>query len=81
VADGVLIVLTRMRRILEIDIPNRRAVVEPGVTNLAVTAEVLPHRHQYAPDPSSQMVCSIGGNVAETPAARTASSTGSRPIT
>ena len=63
--DGVLIVLARMRRILEIDIPNQRAIVEPGVINLAVTREVEPHGYYYAPDPSSQLVCSIGGNVAE----------------
>jgi len=63
--DGVLIVLARMRRILEIDIPNQRAVVEPGVINLAVTREVEPHGYYYAPDPSSQLICSIGGNVAE----------------
>jgi glycolate oxidase len=62
---GVLIVLARMRRILEIDIRNQRAVVEPGVINLSVTREVEPHGYYYAPDPSSQLVCSIGGNVAE----------------
>jgi glycolate oxidase len=65
VADGVLIVLSRMRRIIDIDIPNQRAVVEPGVINLWVTREVTPHGYYYAPDPSSQLVCSIGGNVAE----------------
>ncbi len=65
VADGVLIVLARMRKIVEIDIPNQRAVVEPGVINLWVTREVTPHGYYYAPDPSSQLVCSIGGNVAE----------------
>ncbi|GII27160.1 FAD-linked oxidase C-terminal domain-containing protein [Planotetraspora mira] len=63
--DGVLIVTSRMRRILEIDIPNRRAVVEPGVTNLAITEAVRDQGHYYAPDPSSQQICSIGGNVAE----------------
>jgi glycolate oxidase len=65
VAEGVLIVLSRMRRILELDIANQRAVVEPGVTNLAVSQAVAPHGYYFAPDPSSQVVCSIGGNVAE----------------
>ncbi|MEV0585989.1 FAD-linked oxidase C-terminal domain-containing protein [Nonomuraea sp. NPDC050310] len=64
-SDGVLIVTSRMRRILEIDLPNRRAVVEPGVTNLAITEAVRADGYYYAPDPSSQQVCSIGGNVAE----------------
>jgi glycolate oxidase len=64
VADGVLIALTRLRRILDVDLPNQRVVVEPGVTNLAVTHAVAPG-HFYPPDPSSQVVCSIGGNVAE----------------
>jgi glycolate oxidase len=61
----VLIVLSRMRRILEVDLPNQRVVVEPGVINLWVTEEVAPAGYYYAPDPSSQLVCSIGGNVAE----------------
>lgn len=65
VESGVLIVLSRMRRILEVDIPNQRVMVEPGVINLWVTEEVSPHGYYYAPDPSSQLVCSIGGNVAE----------------
>ncbi len=64
-ADGVLIVLTRMRRVLSIDVVNQRAVVEPGVTNLAISQAVAAHDLYYAPDPSSQVVCSIGGNVAE----------------
>ena len=63
--DGVLIVTSRMRRILEIDLDGRRAVVEPGVTNLAITEAVRESGYYYAPDPSSQQVCSIGGNVAE----------------
>ncbi|MEV0232384.1 FAD-linked oxidase C-terminal domain-containing protein [Nonomuraea sp. NPDC050786] len=63
--DGVLIVTSKMRRILEIDLDNRRAVVEPGVTNLAITEAVRDRGYYYAPDPSSQQVCSIGGNVAE----------------
>jgi glycolate oxidase len=62
--EGVLVVLSRMRRILEVDLDNQRVVVEPGVTNLAVSHAVGP-THFYPPDPSSQIVCSIGGNVAE----------------
>ncbi|MFI6477324.1 FAD-binding oxidoreductase [Nonomuraea sp. NPDC050663] len=64
-SDGVLIVTSRMRRILEVDLDNRRAVVEPGVTNLAITEAVREQGFYYAPDPSSQQICSIGGNVAE----------------
>jgi glycolate oxidase len=64
VAEGVLIVLSRLRRILAIDLDNGRVVVEPGVTNVSVTRAVSP-THFYPPDPSSQIVCSIGGNVAE----------------
>jgi glycolate oxidase len=64
VAEGVLIVLARLRRILEVDLANSRVVVEPGVTNLAVSHVCAP-THFYPPDPSSQIVCSIGGNVAE----------------
>jgi glycolate oxidase len=64
VKDGVLIVLSRMKRILEIDLENHRICVEPGVTNANVTAAVAP-AFFYPPDPSSQIVCSIGGNVAE----------------
>jgi glycolate oxidase len=64
VAEGVLIVLSRMRRILEVDLDDQRVVVEPGVTNLAVSHAVSP-THFYPPDPSSQIVCSVGGNVAE----------------
>lgn len=63
--DGVLIVTSRMRRILSVDVANRRAVVEPGVTNLAITEAVRDLGYYYAPDPSSQQVCTIGGNVAE----------------
>src|SRR5829696_7920058 len=65
VSDGVLVVLARMRRVHEVDLDNQRAVVEPGVLNLQVTKEVAPEGFYYAPDPSSQQVCSIGGNVAE----------------
>ena len=63
--DGVLIVMTRLNRILDIDIPNRRISVEPGVMNLDVTKAVAGQGCYYAPDPSSQVICSIGGNVAE----------------
>jgi glycolate oxidase len=65
VAGGVLIVLSRLNRILDVDIPNLRVTVEPGVTNLEITRRVAPFGCYYAPDPSSQSVCSIGGNVAE----------------
>ncbi|MFL5975622.1 MAG: FAD-binding protein, partial [Solirubrobacterales bacterium] len=64
VEDGVLIALTRLRGVLEVDLANQRVVVEPGVTNVEVSAAVGPG-HFYPPDPSSQIVCSIGGNVAE----------------
>ena len=64
-AEGVLIVMTRLNRILDIDIPNRRITVEPGVMNLDVTKAVAGNGCYYAPDPSSQVICSIGGNVAE----------------
>ena len=64
IEHGIVISLTRMNRILEVDISNARVVVEPGVLNLSVTQAVWPH-YFYAPDPSSQQVCSIGGNVAE----------------
>jgi len=64
VADGVLIVVSRMKRVLEVDLENQRVCVEPGVTNASVTAAVAP-AFFYPPDPSSQIVCSIGGNVAE----------------
>ena len=65
VVNGVVISLTRMNRILEVDFPNARVVVEPGVINLDVTGRVAPQEYFYAPDPSSQSICSIGGNVAE----------------
>jgi glycolate oxidase len=63
--DGVLIGLSRLNRIIDVDIPNQRVTVEPGVINLDVTKRVAPHGFYYAPDPSSQSICSIGGNVAE----------------
>src|SRR5438105_1391219 len=65
VDKGIVISLARMNRILEVDLPNARVVVEPGVINAEVTARVAPQGYFYAPDPSSQSVCSIGGNVAE----------------
>jgi glycolate oxidase len=65
VANGIVISLARMNRILEVDLANARVVVEPGVINLNVTGRVLSSGYFYAPDPSSQSVCSIGGNVAE----------------
>src|SRR5436189_4627066 len=61
----VLLVLTRLNRILQIDNANRRAVVEPGVVNAKLGAAAKPHGLQYAPDPSSQTACTVGGNVAE----------------
>jgi len=64
-SDGILLGLSRMSRIKEIDLENRCAVVEPGVTNLAITKAVEARGFYYAPDPSSQIACSIGGNVAE----------------
>jgi glycolate oxidase len=62
---GVVISLARMNRILKVDIANRYIVVEPGVINAHVTQRVAPNGYFYAPDPSSQSVCTIGGNVAE----------------
>ncbi|MDP9180163.1 MAG: FAD-binding protein [Chloroflexota bacterium] len=62
---GVVIVTTRMNRILELDAENRLAVVQPGVINLHISQAAAPLGLYYAPDPSSQRVCSIGGNVAE----------------
>ncbi|MBO0694395.1 MAG: FAD-binding protein, partial [Acidimicrobiaceae bacterium] len=64
-AEGVLIVTSRLRRILELDPANLRAVVEPGVVNLDVSRSAAPHGLYYAPDPSSQQICSVGGNLAE----------------
>ena len=64
IEDGIVISLNRMNRILRLDPDSRIAVVEPGVTNLAVTKAAAPHGLHYAPDPSSQQVCTIGGNVA-----------------
>jgi glycolate oxidase len=64
-AGGVVVSLARMNRILEVDLESRRVVVEPGVANLDVTRAVAAEGYFYAPDPSSQQVCTIGGNVAE----------------
>lgn len=65
VKGGVVIGLARMNKILEIDIPNQRAVVEPGVVNLDISAALIPLGHYFAPDPASQKAATIGGNVAE----------------
>jgi glycolate oxidase len=62
---GVLIAMTRMHHILEVDVENRTALVEPGVVNLHLSQAVAQHGLYYAPDPSSQRACTIGGNVAE----------------
>jgi glycolate oxidase len=64
-ADGVLLVLAKFNRILSIDRENRTARVQPGVRNLAISEAAAPYGFYYAPDPSSQIACSIGGNVAE----------------
>jgi glycolate oxidase len=63
--DGVLLSLAKFNRILEVDPANRTATVQPGVRNLAITEAAAPYGLYYAPDPSSQLACSIGGNVAE----------------
>ena len=63
VQGGVVITFPRMDRILEIDVENLRAVVEPGVVNLALSQALKPHGFYYVPDPSSQGACTIGGNV------------------
>ena len=67
VADkgGIVLALTRMTRVLEVDVENRLAVVEPGVVNIDLTHAAEKHGLYFAPDPSSQKVCTIGGNVAE----------------
>lgn len=64
VLGGVLVVLTKMNRIIEVDRVNRVAVVQPGVVNLQLQEALAPHGLVFAPDPSSQRVCSLGGNVA-----------------
>jgi len=65
VAGGLVISFARMNRILEIDLANERAVVQPGVVNLDISMAVQQDRYFYAPDPSSQKACTIGGNVSE----------------
>ncbi len=65
VADGIVISLARLNRVLELDLDRGQVVVEPGVSNLDVTRAVAGEGFYYAPDPSSQQVCTIGGNVAE----------------
>ncbi len=64
-ADGILLGMSKFNRVLDIDYANRCAVVQPGVTNLAITRAVEHKGFYYAPDPSSQIACTIGGNVAE----------------
>jgi glycolate oxidase len=64
-ADGVLLGLGKFKKILNIDFENRTATVQPGVTNLGVSAAVAHEGFYYAPDPSSQIACTIGGNIAE----------------
>jgi glycolate oxidase len=64
VGGGVMITLSRMKKILEVDYRNRYAVVEPGVVNLWLTNHLKSHGYHFAPDPSSQGACTIGGNVA-----------------
>jgi glycolate oxidase len=65
VEGGMMIALTKLNRILDIDLDNQRAVVQPGVVNLWITQAVSAQGYYYAPDPSSQQACTIGGNVAE----------------
>jgi glycolate oxidase len=65
VEGGIMIALTKLNRILDIDLENQRAVVQPGVVNLWITQAVAAQGYYYAPDPSSQQACTIGGNVAE----------------
>jgi glycolate oxidase subunit GlcD len=64
-SDAVIIGLTRLTRILDLSVSNRIAVVEPGVVNARLSAHTIPHGLVYAPDPSSQTACTLGGNVAE----------------
>jgi glycolate oxidase len=64
-ADGVVVSLAKLKRIVSIDALSRTAVVQPGVRNLAVSEAAAPYGLYYAPDPSSQIACTIGGNVAE----------------
>jgi glycolate oxidase len=64
-ADGVLVVLSQMRAVVDVDPATQRAVLEPGVVNLQATRSAAAYGYYYAPDPSSQQICSMGGNVAE----------------
>ncbi len=64
-SGGVIIALTRMKRIIEVDLRNRRITAQAGAVNISLSRAVAADRYQYAPDPSSQMACTIGGNVAE----------------
>ncbi|MGC6627660.1 FAD-binding protein, partial [Escherichia coli] len=65
IADGVVVSTAKFNQILKMDKYSRTAVVQPGVRNLAISEAAAPHGLYYAPDPSSQIACSIGGNVAE----------------
>src|SRR5881296_4570380 len=65
VEGGVVVSFARMSRILEMDVANRRAVVQPGLINLHLSTAAAPHNLHFAPDPSSQKSCTIGGNVSE----------------
>jgi len=65
VEDGVLLSLAKFNQILDVDVANAQATVQPGVRNLAISQAVAQHNLYYAPDPSSQIACTIGGNVAE----------------
>ncbi len=75
VPGGIVIALNRLNRILHLDPRERLAVVEPGVTNLDVSKAAAPHGLDYAPDPSSQQICTIGGNIAFNSGGRTACGT------
>src|SRR5215813_12017049 len=63
--EAIMLAMARMNKILEIDVENQRAVVQPGVVNLEVSNAAAKYGYYYAPDPSSQKACTIGGNVAE----------------
>ncbi|MFI5106911.1 MAG: FAD-binding oxidoreductase, partial [Terriglobales bacterium] len=63
--EAIMLAMARMNKILEIDVENQRAVVQPGVVNLEVSNAAAKFGYYYAPDPSSQKACTIGGNVAE----------------
>ena len=65
IADGVVLSTARLNRIVKVDPTARTAIVQPGVRNLAISEAASPHGLYYAPDPSSQIACTIGGNVAE----------------